>query len=374
VRAPAGPARLRRRHWGLAASFVLAVLAPAAAAAWYLWWVALDQYESRFGFAVQREDMASAVELLGGITEISGQGAADTDILDRFIRSRQMVLAVNRAVPLAAVWTRREDPVFSLPAAPVVEDIEAHWARKVAVYHDTTSHLIEVRVLAFDPGDATRIATAIRDESARLLDTLTAAARADATRHSRAELAKAEDRLRAARAALTAFRVDSRIVDPEADLAGRMGLLNTLVAQQAEAMIELDLVRANTANPDDPRIAQAERRLAVIAARVAEERTRFGEAATPEEARYADLVARFEALAVDLDFAQQAYVAALAAHDAAQAEAERRSRYLVAYVGPTAAERSEFPQRPVLMALVAGGLFTLWAIAALVALAVRDRR
>lgn len=369
----APPARLRRRHWGLLASFAALVLLPVAATAWYLWSVALDQYASRVGFSVQREDTGSAIEILGGITELSGNSSADTDILYEFIQSQALVRILDDRLNLVASYSRPEDPLFSMPATPTIEDVEAHWARKVDVFYDTASRLIEVRVLAFTPQDALRVAEGIHDESTAMLNDMSAAARADATRYAREELDLAQDRLRAARQALTAFRVQTQIVDPAADVQGRMGLLNTLLAQQATALIDLDILASNTGT-NDQRFLQAQKRVEVIENRIREERARFGDSPAEEDRRYADLVSEFEALAVDLEFAQESYLSARATYDAALAEAQRKSRYLATYLPPTLAERAEYPQRALLLAMVAGGLFTLWSILALVYYALRDRR
>jgi capsular polysaccharide transport system permease protein len=284
-----------------------------------------------------------------------------------------MVVAADRRLGLRAIFHRPGDPAFSLGANATVEDMEAHWNRKVDVFYDSASRLIEVRVLAFSAADATRIATVIAEECTRMLNALSAAAREDATRHARAELAAAEARLRSARAALTAFRVKTQIVDPAADIQGRMGLLNSLLAQQAAALIDLDMLASNTSE-GDPRITQSARRVAVIEARIAAERAGFGGAATAEDSRYADLVARFEALTVDLEFAQAAWLAALATHDNALAEAQRQSRFLATWLAPTAAERAEFPQRGLNLALATGFLFAIWAVTVLVWAALRDRR
>ena len=65
---------------------------------------------------------------------------------------------------------------------------------------------------------------------------------------------------------------------------------------------------------------------------------------------------------------------ALAAHDTAQAEARRKSRYLAAYVEPTRAQAAMFPQRELRLGLVA--MFSLlgWAVLMLIAYSVKDRR
>lgn len=369
----AGGARFRLRHGLVLASFVALVVAPLMVAAWYLYSVAVDQYASRVGFSVQREEAGSAIEFLGGITEISGSSSSDTDILYRFIQSREMVRSVDARLDLRAVWAQPGDPAFGLAPGGTIEDLEAHWNRKVDVFYDTSSRLIEVRALAFRPEDATAIGRAIFDESTRMLNNLSAIAREDSTRYARAELDVALERLKRARQALTTFRMRTQIVDPEADIQGRMGLLNMLLAQQAAALIDLDMLSANT-GATDPRYLQAQKRVDVIEARILAERARFGEQSGPADEAYATQVAEFEALMVDLEFAQGSYLSARAAHDAALAEAQRNSRYLATYLSPTMAERAEYPQRWMILLLLGAALMALWSIGVLVYYALRDRR
>lgn len=368
----AGPARLRPRHAAMGVSFVVLVVLPSIVAAWYLWVVALDQYASRVGFSVQREESGSAIELLGGITQLSGSSSTDTDILYKYIQSRDLITTVDARLDLVAMFTRPEDPLYSMAPNPTIEDIEDQWGQMVDIFYDTASHLLEVRVRAFRPEDATAVATAILEESTLKLNEITSTGRADATRYAREELDQSKARLRDARQALTAFRIRTQIVDPLADVQGRMGLLNNLLSQQAMALIELDLVAA-TASPNDPRMIQAQRRVEVIEARLREERARFGDQPAEEDARYADLVAEYEELSADVEFAQQAYLTAVATYDSAVAEAQRKSRYLATYLPPTQAERSQFPQRGLLFAIFAGAAFAIWALGVLVYYTLRDR-
>ncbi|MFN4102405.1 MAG: sugar transporter, partial [Pararhodobacter sp.] len=235
------------------------------------------------------------------------------------------------------------DPVFAFNPAGTIEDLLAYWNLAVSVAYDGASGLLTLRVLAFDPDDAQAIAQAIFEESSLMINDLTAIAREDATRYARAELDRAVARLTEARQVLTDFRLRTRIVDPQADIQGQMGLLNTLQAQLAAALIELDLIR-ETARPGDPRVLQAERRIAVIEVRIAEERRKFGDGGQgPGGEDYARLVAEFERLMVERQFAEEAYKGALVAYDGALADAQRKSRYLAAHIRPTRAERSAYP-------------------------------
>ncbi len=122
-------------------------------------------------------------------------------------------------------------------------------------------------------------------------------------------------------------------------------------------------------------MTHAQRRIDVIRARISEERAQFGTTTNASETEaYAALLAEFEALSIDLEFTQESYLAARAAHEAARAEAQRQTRYLANYIAPTLAETAEYPKRAQVAALTGGFLFLGWAILALTFYALRDRR
>jgi capsular polysaccharide transport system permease protein len=369
------PARRRKRHIGLMLTFVLLVLLPVGVATWYLYTRAVDQYASTVGFTVRSEDISSATDLLGGLgRSFGGGGSGDSDILYEFIRSPEMVALVDAELDLRSLYSRHYDidPLMAFDTDGTIEDLTAYWQRMVRVSYDANTKLMELRVLAFDAEEAKRIAEAIYDQSTEMINALSAIAREDATRYAREDLDFAVERLKEAREAFTAFRVKTQIVDPTADVQGQMGLLNTLQAQQAEALIELDLL-ANATREGDPRLEQAQRRLDVIEARILEERRKFGVGAPGDES-YAATIAEFERLAVDREFAEQAYAVALAAYDAARAEANRQSRYLATYIRPTLAQKAEFPQRLLIIAVIGAFSFLTWSILTLVYYSLRDRR
>ena len=71
---------------------------------------------------------------------------------------------------------------------------------------------------------------------------------------------------------------------------------------------------------------------------------------------------------------QQRQTTYKATYDAAQAESRRQSRYLAAYVRPTLAESSRYPERPLLLGLAALFIFLVWSTLVLVVYALKDRR
>lgn len=371
----ATPTRLRKRHWGIAASFLLLVLTPVVLVTYYLFAIAADQYESRVGFAVRAEETQSALDVLGGLTGMSSASSSDTDILYEYIQSQEMVERMDAQLDLRTMFTRPEfDPVFALADEVSIEQLMEYWPRMVKVYYDNGG-LIELRVFAFTAPEAQKLATALYDEASRKINALSAIARADATRYAAEERDKAIARLIVARKALTAFRIETQIVDPIADIAGQMGLLNSLQARLAEALIEQDVL-LDSSRAGDPRLQQVVLRIQVIEARIAAERQKLGVGNGDGDGQqsYAQVVGEFEELQINLQFAERTYLTSLSAYDAAVSEAQRTSRYLTTYLRPTRAETATAPNRLLLSFLVAAFLMVSWVILVLIYYSLRDRR
>lgn len=376
ARDAASAATARPRHYIVAALFVVIVVLPTLVAAWYLWARAVDQYATDLAFTVRQEEARSPVELLGGLSNLTAQGSSDTDILYKYIKSQELVAKIDASLDLRTVYSAHYDidPVFGFRPESTIEDLVDHWRRMVRISYDPGSGMIELQVLAFDPLTAKAIAEQIIAESSVMINELSAIAREDTTRFAREELDQAVARLKSAREAVTDFRSRTQIVDPSADLQGQMGLLNTLQQQLAEALIEQDLLQDIT-RPGDPRIDQVQRRIAVIENRIAAERRKFGVGGEgPGGEDYASLLAEYEGLSVDREFAERTYTAALSAYDLARAEAQRQSRYLATFIRPGVAEKSEYPRRYITLGLIAMFLFMAWATLALVYYSLRDRR
>ncbi len=373
-RPPARTARVRLRHSLLLLSFILLVLLPAAAVYWYLEYRAADQYASTLGFTVrQAENPSTSLDLVGGITSLGRSNTTNTDILFEYIQSQQLIGAIDADLDLAAMYSKPDnDPIFAYNSGGTIEDLVKYWGRMVSIYYDNKTGLIELRVLAFDPDDAHTIAQEIVRQGSLMINQLNNAAQEDATKYARDELDKSLIRLKIARRALTEFRTVNQIVDPNTDLQGQMGVLNSLQQQFADTMVELDMLSGVTL-ASDPRIEHAQRKIIVIKERIGEERRKLVISDGSGNA-FSSLIGKFEALRVDLQFAEQSYISALTTFDNAVAEARRKSTYLAAYVKPTLAQRSEYPDRIIILSITTLFLFLIWAIMTLVVYSVRDRR
>lgn len=374
---PAAQSHFRFRHGLLLLSFLVIVVIPTAISGWYLWTRAADQYASNSGFSVRTEESAPSVaSFLGGLS-LGGTNTPDADIIFEFITSQDLVERVNARLDLAEIWSKADpkiDPYFSFHAPGTIEDLLSHWRRKVTVSYDSGNGLVEMQVLAFDPQDAQDVATAILEESTKLINQLSASARADAIGYAQGDLDQALEQLKTARRTVTEFRNRNQIVDPELDIQSQASILSSLQTQLADSLIELELL-GDTVRANDPRVVRIERRIRAIEARIAEERRKFGIAGNvSDQEAYANLVGEFESLMIERQFAEESYTAARIAFDTAKAEAARQSRYLAVHVRPTLAQKSQFPERQTLLGFVALFAFLFWAILSLIAYSLRDRR
>ncbi len=381
VRPAPKTARLKTRHWGIVASFFLLVAAPTALSWWYVTERATDRYVSTAAFSVRSEQSNSPFELLGGVVDLGASSSSDPDILYDFIQSQELVERIDARVDLRALWAKGDpvrDPVFAYHPPGTIEDLVSYWNRVVSIYNDTSTGIMDLEVQAFTPEDAKLLAELIYEESSDMINRLSDISQEDATRVARIELDAAVERLKEAREAVTLFRNRHQIVDPQADMQSQMGILTSLQSELATTLIDLDTLRQTTAE-SDPRIVQAEQRIAVIEQRIGEERAKFGIGTGDAElgaqaSAFADIVGEYERLTVDLEFASQSYAAAYATFETALSDVRRQKRYIAAHVRPTLAERAIYPRTEVIVPLVALFSFLAWALLVLMSYALKDRR
>ncbi len=369
-------ARPAARHRGLALAMVLVVVMPVIVVSGYLFFAAQDQYASRAGFTIRQDDSASASDILGGMSQLlSGSGGSHADLLFEYLHSQELVMQVDARLDLRAhfalAWPR--DPVFALPPRGSVDQLVRFWQRILRVSFDRNTGLLLVEARANDPAYAREIILAIVASSEAMINQLNLQARRDRMRLAEADLQQAVTRLRTAREDLAEFRARTQIVDPEADIQGRMGVLNNLQQKLAEALVEHDLLALIT-DANDPRLRQSARRVDVIRERIVEERATFARQDTSTaETDYPRLIAQFESLLVEQEIAQQGYGAALRALDLARSNAERQSLFVALFIRPTLTQEPGYPKRLLLIGMTALFSLLVWVFGALAYYSLRDR-
>ena len=365
--------RWKLRHAVLTLSFALLVVLPVVASTYYLYVRASDQFHSRSAFSVHSEDAANPLELLGAFTQTGATSAPDSEIIYDFLTSQTLVELIDAEVDLRTIYNLPQgDPVFTLGEDRSVEDVLAYWERMVSASVDANSGVLEIEVRAFTPQDATRVAEAIIAHSENLVEDLSLVAREDAMRYTLEDVAKAEARLKEMRRQIREFRTTYQIIDPEADVQSQVGILGALQTRLADSLIELSMIDSYS-DETDPRLPNIQRRVDAIRAQIENERASVG-SRSEDGKPLSVIIGEYEELLVDLEFAQNAYVAALAAEEQARIEANRRSKYLAVHIPATLAEKSIYPDRPLLLLVVLACAFAAWGVLVMIYYNIRDRR
>jgi capsular polysaccharide transport system permease protein len=373
----AQPATIKKRHKMLLLGLGLVIGLPVLVVAIYLIFFAQPQYTSEVGFTIRQEETTSSSDIMGGLSGILGNPAqSNADLLFEYMQSQEIVQKIAQKFDVTAHFAQNWplDPVFSIWPDATIEDLHWYWNRIARITYDQASGLMLVKIRANTPEAAQTLARMVVAQSEQMINGLNETARIDATRNSEADLQAALERLRAAREELAHFRARTQILDPQADIQGRMGVLNVLQQQLAETLVEYDLLIMQSDGGNDPRLGQLERRIEVIRNRIDEERRLFTQQnVTVDQTDYPSLIAQYESLLVDQTFAEATYQAALTAADAARSNADRQTLYLATFIQPSLAQSAQHPQTVLLILLTAMFSTLAWAIMALIYYSLRDR-
>jgi capsular polysaccharide transport system permease protein len=368
-----GPAPHRPWPTLRALSFVVVVLAPVALAAFYYLAIAADQFVAEFRLSLRTAD-APRIEPAPffGSDSVHATAASESQIVAQFIASRAIVDQLDPGLdlrklfsPPAADWWAR----LALPAE--IERVVLYWQNQVDPFYDTSTGTIVVRIRAFSPEDALRLAQAVVTASENLVNDLSARARRDAVGYAQTEVAQAEARLKAALAAIREFRDKAGMIDPGKTADATAALATKLRDDLMKANSELATLKAYMRDDAPPiRVLKARiRSLETQQRGLARELTDNGVAAAPA---ISQSLGSYETLEAERKFAETAYQHALEGLDRARDSAERQHLYVASFVPPSLPEMALYPHRWRALGLVALVAFAVWAVGGLAVQSIRD--
>lgn len=363
------------------ASFVLFVLLPVIAAAYYFAYVAADRYAVEVKFAIRSPGGIATPDLLGMVTGATSAGStqADSYMVVDFIESRQFLDAISARVDLDAIYaTDKADFFTRMPAHATKEEQVDYLPRMLSVYYDSTSQIITVEAQAFTPEDALAMTESVIEATSQLINKVSERARQDTVRLAEDELARAEAALKAQRTAIAVFRETEQKIDPTATVAAQENVLAQLQGELSRTLTEMSSLREFLAE-DAPSVRVLRSQIDSIQRQIIAERARVGsggfgtagESGTSGESLNL-VVSQYEELIVDLEFRQRAYLSALASLEAARVEAVRQQRYVAAFVLPSFPEEAIYPKVKTSLSLIAVIAFLIWGVLSMFVQIVRE--
>jgi capsular polysaccharide transport system permease protein len=354
-------------------SFVVLVLIPTAIAAIYCFLIAADQYVAEFRFTLN----TAAPPRLDALSLLTGNAAQspatlEAQVLVQYIGSRAIVDRIDASLDIRRLLARPEADWWArLPPGAPIEQLVAYWRRQVDPFYDRTDGTVTVRVRAFAPRDALRLAQAIVAACETLVNDLSLQARRDTLRHAEADLALAENRLKSVLGQLSAFRDREGLIDPTRTAAAT-GLLAT---QLRDELVNADAKLATLKvymHDNAPTVKVLKARIRALQA----QRRSLGLELTDPNATHADALSHvlgpYEQLESAQKFAEAAYQHALQGLDLARANADRQHVFVASFIPPSLPQEALYPRRWRTLGTFALVAFAIWGIGCLAVQSIRD--
>ncbi|MGH6849915.1 MAG: hypothetical protein ACREDD_05640 [Methylocella sp.] len=353
---------VRRSRSGLF-GFLAFFAAPAVLAVVYFSFIASSQYTSEARFAVRggarpHMDTIAALTGLASFTQ-----AQDSLIVVNYVKSQALVEALDRQLDLRAIFGRAGiDWISRFNAGDPIEDLVKYWKGHIKTSIEAPSGIVTLRVSAFSPEEALRIANATVDLSERLVNGLSTRARQDAVAEAEAELARAETRLTHALTTMRDLRNQQSTLDPQRTGEGIGRLISELRLEKMHLEQELTASKRGDVSDAAPQVQIMRTRVDVIGEQITglEEMLTSKDAAAP--GTIAGKITRFDAFELEQQIAEKQYTLAAAALERARADAEGKHVYLATFVHPVLAQDSTYPKRVLFSLLGVAAVALLYAI------------
>jgi capsular polysaccharide transport system permease protein len=356
--------------------FGLSVVLPVAIATIYFAFFASSQYVAEFRFAVKDASMQSAgatssnlMAMIGG----TGSAAYDNYLVTDYLISRQAAEELQSRINVTQLYARPEADWWARfdPTEPM-EKFVTYWQNMVSARYDQVTGLAIAQVRAFTPEDALKIANSLVTLSEELVNRIASRTQNDAVRFAQQEVHRAEDRLKDIRAKLTEYRNKVGVIDPASSVvASNSTLTQNLRGVVTQLETQLQTLRLQNLQPNAPAVISLQNQINSTKEQLATLEGSVGR--NKSGAALSSVIAEYEQLDLERQFAQNMVTSTMAALDAARANAASQHLYITPYVRPSLPESSVYPRRILAIGTVAGLALIVWLIGLMLGRSVLER-
>ena len=361
-------ARIKGMNW----LFLLTVVLPTLLSIIYFGLIASDVYisESRFVVRSPERQTASPLGML-----LKGTGFArsqdDSYTVQDFILSRDALKSLNEKLSIEKAFASKGVDVFNRFAGLTwwdksFEALHKYYQKKVDIQLDGQSSITTLTVRSFTAEDAFRINQQLLEMAESLVNQLNELGRQDMIRFATGEVHNAEKTAKAAGLALSIYRNQKGVIDPERqttiELEQVSKLQDELLATQAQ------LVQLQTFAKNNPQIPSLQLRIQNLRQEIDAETTQVA----GSDRSLAKKAAEYQRLALEREFADKQLGSALVSLEQARNEAQRKQLYLEHIVQPSKPDKAMEPRRvrSILTTLIMGMIS--WGVLSILLAGVRE--
>lgn len=359
-----------KRH----AIFCLTVLIPTAIAIFYYGLIASDVYISESRFVVRSPQRQGQSSVLGSLFAGTGfsRSQDDTYSVHDYVLSRDALKELDQKLGTRKAFSSSEvDFINRFPSLDWDDSFEAfhkYYKKRVTIDYDTVSSISVLTVRAFSADDAKKMNDLLLTMGERLVNNLNDRSRQDLIKFAEAEVQRAEEKTKMAAIALSAFRNNQSVINPEAQSS--IQLQGVAKIQEELLAAEGQLAQMLQVSPNNSQVPVMRNRVANLRASVSRETAKVAGGG----GSLASKSTGFERLQLEKGFADRQLASAMASLETARSEAQRKQLYLERLVQPNLPDRAMEPRRVrgVLTMLVLG--LISWGVLSLLLASIHEHR
>jgi capsular polysaccharide transport system permease protein len=359
---------IARRGW-----FLLFVVLPTLLTGIYYYGIASNQYESEAEFLVR--GAPSSTPSIGGLGQMlglsTGVSAAQSESfsVDDYMDSHDAVSALQQKLNLIAMFRRPGADFFARLwwPDPSAETLLKYYRNQVTIQYNDDTGITTIKAHTFNPEDSRNLVQALLELSEQRVNEMNERSIEDTVKVAQNEVDTAQQRVVKAQQALTKFRMAEQDIDPQKTSTGQLDVLHTLQMQLVQARAQLAAMSVSM-RPDSPQYVALRDRINALEGQLA----RQSASLTGHDGSLAPVLANYEQLTLQREFAQTSYTSALTALENARLQALRQQLFVVKVVRPNLPERALFPRRTMMTATVFLALLLTYSIGWLIIAGMRE--
>ena len=378
----------KKRGWTMVL-FATTFVIPVSLVAIYYMFIASDIYQTQFRFSVRNSSPSQTSSAMSSTLSLAGipsnNDAINYQVVD-YLTSRAVIDQLQPSLKLLDTYSRPSiDWIARYGGSTSLERFERYWKGMVTAQYDQVGGIVSVSVDAFSAQDSYRVATALIKAAEDLVNDVEQRSLNSAVESARTEMIAAQDRLEQAHFKLTSFRKSSGVIDPDSSfVASNSALVQTLQGSLASLQTTYSMLAKQRLDPTGPlivglnnQIAATKEQLRTIGTSVANaanarSQKRSGGATLDNEA-LSTVIAQYEQLNLDYQFAQTLVTNALAAFEQARMSAFTQHYYVTPYVRPSLATSPQLPDRLFCISMTAGICLVIWFLSYASVIASKER-
>ncbi|WP_374282470.1 hypothetical protein [Novosphingobium sp.] len=349
----------------------MTVLIPTLCAALYYGLLASDVYVSQAKFVVRSPEKPTGTGL-GVLLKSAGFTNAGDEIYaaKEFVASRDALQSLDKDGTVRKAYGSPAVSLFDrfdpLGLDGSFEALYRYYSKKVAIEHDSASSVTTLTVRAYTPREAQMLNERLLEMAEATVNRLNERGRQDLIRYAQREVDEAQSASRAAALALSAYRNQQGVVDPEKQAAVQLQMISKL--QDELISTKTELVQLQQFAPRNPQLEVLRTRVRSLGTQIDEE---LGKVAGGRKS-LSSTAAQYQRLVVESQFADKQLAGAMSSLEEARNEARRKQAYVERIVQPNLPDEALEPRRlrSILASIIVG--LALWGVLSMLLSSIKE--